>query len=202
METHRQAGRAESLTIGAVIVEGHAIVSSDGMIADARGEMPPELRNEADWRDFQAALDRAAWTVLGRLGHERHPNRGRRRLVLTRSVSALASCPRDPLAMLWNPAGVGVVETLQHLNVATGVLAVTGGTGAFDLFLPHYDRFVLAEATRYTLPSGRPCFNRAGPREALAAAGLAPEATAMLDAAAGVMQTVWLRRGTGHSLPG
>lgn len=177
-----------------MIVEGHAIVSSDGMIADARGEMPPGLRNEADWREFQAALDRAALVVLGRLGHERHPNRGRRRLVLTRGVAMLAPCPRDPLAMLWNPAGVGIAQTLQRLGVDAGVLAVTGGTSAFDLFLPLYDRFVLAEATRFSLRGGTPCFSRALPREALRGAGLTPEATTMLDAASGVTQTVWRRR--------
>ena len=75
--------------------EGHAIVSVDGMIADAEGLMPAALRNDADWRLFQAALDGAALVVLGRLGHARHPNPGRRRLVVTRAVEALAPDPQD-----------------------------------------------------------------------------------------------------------
>ena len=85
--------------------EGHAIVSVDGMIAAADGSMPPELRSDADWRLFQAALDRAALVVLGRVGHAKHPNPGRRRLVMTRSVGRLARDPDDPLATLWNPRG-------------------------------------------------------------------------------------------------
>ena len=38
---------------------GHAIVSADGMIADRNRRMPAALRNDADWRRFQAALDRS-----------------------------------------------------------------------------------------------------------------------------------------------
>ena len=60
---------------------GHAIVTADGRIADAAGHMPPALRNPADQLRFEAALDAAALVVMGRLGHRRHPNRGRRRLV-------------------------------------------------------------------------------------------------------------------------
>ena len=41
-------------------IVGHAIVSADGMIADRHHRTPPELRNDADWRRFQAALDAAA----------------------------------------------------------------------------------------------------------------------------------------------
>ena len=40
-------------------IEGYAIVSADGMLADARGVMPPQLINEADQRFFQRGLDQA-----------------------------------------------------------------------------------------------------------------------------------------------
>ena len=49
-----------SIPGSSVIIEGHAIVSVDGMIAAADGTMPPALRSEPDWRIFQAALDVAA----------------------------------------------------------------------------------------------------------------------------------------------
>lgn len=141
--------------------EGHAIVSEDGMIADAAGEMPEALRSEADWRYFQAALDRAALVVLGRKGHARHPNPGRRRLVLTTGVADLAPDSTDPLAMLWNPAGLPVESVLAELEITDGTVAITGGTGTFDLFLPLYSRFVLAEVRGLSLPGGCRAFPRA-----------------------------------------
>jgi hypothetical protein len=175
----------------AVLVEGHAIVSADGMIADAHGELPEALRNDADWKIFQAALDRAALVVLGRIGHLRHPNPKRRRLVLTRSVVDLQPDPRDPQASYWNPAGLGITEVLGRLGIAEGTVAVTGGTGTFDLFLPWYDRFLLSEVRGLELPDGTPCFSKGHPRFALPGAGL--EARDMEMIAPGVVQTNWVR---------
>lgn len=171
--------------------EGHAIVSADGMIADAAGEMPAALRNDADWRSFQAALDRSALVVLGRLGHQRHPNPGRRRLVLTRSVTGLAQDAGDPLATLWNPACVPIAAVLERLGIDIGTVAVTGGVGTFDLFLPLYNRFVLAEVEGLTLPGGVPCFSSGPPRAVLAAAGLTLHSSTMIDV--GVSQETWMR---------
>jgi hypothetical protein len=176
-----------------VIVEGHAIVSADGMISDAVGGMPPAMRNEADWRLFQAALDRAALVVIGRVGHERHPNRGRRRLVTTRQVADLAPDPGDSLATLWNPAGVSIDRALTLLGIADGVLAITGGAAAFDLFLPLYDRFALAEVPDLFIPDGRPCFSGGLPAIALKSAGLGARERAIIDPAAGVTLTMWTR---------
>jgi hypothetical protein len=172
---------------------GHAIISGDGMIADAAGEMPAPLRSEADWQEFQAALDAAALVVLGRLGHERHPNPGRRRLVLTRAVSTLTPDPRDPLALLWNPLATSLARVLELLEIAEGVVAITGGTGVFDYFIGAYDRFDLSEVHRFVLPGGTPCFGGGHARVVLAANGLAPGEGALIDAASGVTMTPWLR---------
>jgi dihydrofolate reductase len=174
-----------------VSVEGHAIVSVDGMIAAADGTMPAGLRNDADWRLFQAALDRAALVVLGRIGHERHPNPGRRRLVLTRSVATFSHDAADPLATLWNPSGIAIAEVLEQLGIAEGVVAITGGTGTFDLFVPHYDRFILTEVRDLPLPEGLPCFSRGNPWLVLPGAGL--EARDMEAIDRGVVQTQWVR---------
>jgi hypothetical protein len=171
--------------------EGHAIVSADGMIAAADGSMPPALRSDADWRSFQAALDRSALVVLGRKGHERHPNPGRRRLVLTGSVATLAADPVDRLATLWNPAGIAVGDMLERLKITEGVIAITGGMATFDLFLPHYSSFVLAEVSGLTLPGGIPCFSTGRPAEALERAGLRKSGAQEIDP--GVVQTVWRR---------
>jgi hypothetical protein len=173
---------------------GHAIVSADGMIADADGAMPPELRNDADWQRFQSALDQCALVVLGRIGHLRHPNPGRRRLVLTRAIPRLASAPQDPLVHFWNPAGADIGEVLPELGVASGTIAVTGGTGTFDHFVSRYDEFILAEVHGSVLPEGRPCFSAGHPRVVLAAAGLMPARAELVDGEAGVTETVWRRR--------
>lgn len=171
--------------------EGHAVVSEDGMIADAAGEMPSTLRSEADWRYFQAALDRAALVVLGRKGHARHPNPGRRRLVLTTRVAALEPDSADPLAMLWNPAGMPIATVLTELGIASGTVAITGGTGAFDLFLPLYSRFVLAEVRGLSLPGGVPCFSKGHPRYVFPGAGLAARDMQLIER--NVVQTTWER---------
>ncbi len=180
-----------SIPGSAVIVEGHAIVSVDGMIAAADGAMPPALRNEADWRIFQAALDVAALVVLGRLGHTRHPNPGRRRLVLTRSVDSLEPDADDPLTTYWNPVNIEIGLVLERLGITEGVIAVTGGTGTFDLFVPMFDRFVLSEVRDLALDNGIPCFSKGHPRLVLPGAGLEARDMELIDR--GVVQTQWLR---------
>jgi hypothetical protein len=183
-----------------ILVEGHAIVSSDGMIADATGAMPDGLRNDADWRLFQAALDRSALVVLGRIGHARHPNPGRRRLVLTRAVVAFEPDTADPLATLWNPSGMDIAEVASRLGISAGTIAITGGTGTFDHFLPLYDRFVLAEVRGLDLPEGTPCFTKGHPRFVLPGAGL--EARDMEAIDRGVIQTQWVRAVKSGQQPG
>jgi hypothetical protein len=177
--------------VTSIIYEGHAIVSVDGMIAAADGTMPHALRNDADWTLFQAALDRAALVVLGRIGHARHPNPGRRRLVLTRSVADIVPDAEDLLATLWNPAGISIEAVLERLGIDRGVIAITGGTGTFDHFLPLYDRFVLSEVRNLTLPDGIPCFAKGHPRFVLPGQGLAARDMEAIDR--DVVQTQWVR---------
>ena len=174
-------------------IEGHAIVSADGIIADAGGLMPAPLRNDADWAIFQAALDRASVVVVGRLGHRRHPNPGRRRLVFTGSVEGVEADPADPLAILFNPAGATLEDALRFGGIRPGVIAVTGGTRVFDHFLGLYDRFALAEVEPYVLPGGTPCFTAGHPRTALAASGLEPGGRRDIDPTSAVALTIWQR---------
>ena len=60
-------------------IEGYAIISADGMIADASGHMPAALQIEADQAFFHSGLDRAAVVVHGRRSYEGGPGAPRRR---------------------------------------------------------------------------------------------------------------------------
>jgi dihydrofolate reductase len=173
-------------------VVGHAIVSADGMIADADGLMPPPLRNDADWALFQAALDAASVVVVGSLGHRRHPNPGRRRLVFTSTVREFITDGRDHLATLFNPESMAVADVLDAMALPDGVVAVTGGRRVFDHFLRQYDEFLLAEVNGFVLPGGIACFSDGHPRAVLAATGLVPREHAVIDAENGVTLTRWV----------
>jgi len=71
-------------------IEGYAIVSTDGMIADRNRQMPDGLKIDADVRHFNDGLDRAALIVHGRHSHEQQAvSDRRRRLVVTRAIPAL-----------------------------------------------------------------------------------------------------------------
>ena len=67
--------------IGPNRIEGYAIISADGMIADAAGKMPDTIRNKADQNFLQAELDRAVALVHGRHSHEGGPRAAARKRV-------------------------------------------------------------------------------------------------------------------------
>jgi len=180
--------------IGNWSIHGHAIVSADDRIAGPDGRTPENLRNEADWARFQAALDEAAVTVLGRLGHQANPNLKRRnRLVLSSSARGIE---RRADAWWWNPAKTPVAEALAAAAPGGGVAAVPGGRRVFDMFLDiGFDAFHLARAEDVRIPDGVPVFSAAtegrGAEDILTAHGLIPGPTEELDPAAHVLLTVW-----------
>ena len=183
--------------IGPYAIHGHAIVSADHRIAGADGRVPTSLRNDADWARFQAALDAAVVTVLGRVGHEANPNpKGRNRLVLSASARGVE---RRQDATWWNPAAAPVAEALRAAAPAGGVAAVVGGRRVFDLFLEiGFDQFHLVRAARVRLPDGVAIFSgieSGRTAEAiLAAHGLAAGRRERLDANADVSLVVWSAR--------
>ena len=170
-------------------IVGHAVVSADGRIADRNRQMPAELRNDRDWVRFQAALDRAEMTVLGRLGHEAHANPGRRRLVLSSRIERLE--PVDELVTLWNPAGLDFRDVTMELGIADGSVAVVGGQQVFDYFLRRFTQFDLVTVDGVLIPDGVPCFSGGWPDEVLPQAGLRVAEREMLDP--GVRLEVWRR---------
>ena len=179
-------------------IEGYAIVSADGMIADGNGIMPDSIQNQADQRFLQAAMDRAAVIVHGRRSHERGPRAAKRkRLVVTRQVPALAADPSQPNAFLWNPAGADLATAMGALDVGPGPIAVIGGTAVFDLFLPRYDVFHLTRAARAKIPGGQPLFSALSPtttaEDVLIRYGLQPSPPHDIDSAAAITLTNFQR---------
>ncbi len=178
-------------------IEGYAIVSADGMLANAAGIIPAELKFDADQRFFEHGLDGVDAVVHGRHSHERQPRSHlRRRLILTRQIPALAADPSDEKALLWNPAGASFEQAWAALRVPDGSLAVIGGTDVFGMFLPRYDVFHLTRAPDVWLPGGRPVFPQVPqrtPEEVLASHGLEPGPVQVLDAANGVTVVSWQR---------
>jgi dihydrofolate reductase len=179
-------------------IEGFAIVSEDGMLADATGVMPDSLKFEADQRFFENGLDAVDVVVHGRHSHEQQPHSHRRhRLILTRAVDAIAPDPANAKARLWNPAGASFEHALAALGLPQPVVAIIGGTEVFGLFLPRYDVFYLTRAPGVRLPGGRAVFPEVPaktPEDLLESHGLAPTEPTILDPAKGLAVMAWRRR--------
>jgi hypothetical protein len=180
-------------------IEGYAIVSDDGMLANAAGIMPASLKFEADQRFFADGLDHVDVVVHGRHSHEQQPHSAlRRRLVVTRSVPALAPDSADAKTMLWNPAGASFEAAMTKLGVPDGIVGVIGGTDVFGMFLGRYDVFYLTRAPSGNLPGGRPVFPgvpEQTPEQVLTRHGYVAAERRVLDAAKGVVVTSWRRDG-------
>jgi dihydrofolate reductase len=178
-------------------IDGYVIVSADGMLANAAHVMPDELKFEGDKQFFTAALDHADLVVHGRRSHEDQPNSPRRkRIIVTRSIAAVASDPSNPKATLWNPAGAAFEAACDHTGVHSGTVAVIGGPDVFGMFMDRYDTFWLSQAPRVRLPGGEPCFRgvpERSPQAILAAHGLKAGEAQILDPAGGVSVTPWQR---------
>lgn len=178
--------------------EGYAIVSGDGMLADATGVMPDSLKFEADQRFFDGALDTVDLIVHGRNSFEDQPNsKNRKRVIATRSVERPVLDPGNPKAVLWNPAQAPIEDAAALLGIASGRVAIIGGTDIFDRFLDRYATFYLSQAPRLKLPGGVPVFldvPARHPDEILALHGLVRTDKRVLDATSDVSVVRWVRK--------
>ena len=181
----------------ALRIEGYVIVSADGMLADASHVMPDVLKFKGDKRFFTDALDRADLIVHGRNSFEDQPNSPRRkRVVLTRSIVAVAPDPSNPKSTLWNPTGASFEAACDHAGVRAGAVAIIGGPYVFGMFMDRYDTFWLSLAPKVRLPGGEPCFPgvpERSPQQVLAAHGLKADDPQPLDPADDVSVTPWRR---------
>lgn len=183
---------------GPTSIEGFAIVSEDGMLADADRLIPPALVVEADQKFFHGCLEHAAVVVHGRHSHEGGPRADtRHRLVVTHRVPSLAPHPTLPNALLWNPQGAALDEAWARLGAADGMLAVIGGADVNQLFLDRFDAFHLSKVAGVRLPGGVPVFPGVGPNrtseDILAQHGLKAGPQCVLDAAARTTLVTWRR---------
>jgi hypothetical protein len=176
---------------------GYAIVSADGMLAADHRGLPASLRFAGDQRFFEAGLDAVDLIVHGRNSGEVQPRSPqRRRLIVTRSVTAPMRDPTNPKATLWNPAHASFEEASAAAGVGEGTVAPIGGTNIFDMFLDRYDTFWLTQAPHVRLPGGVPVFHGVparSPQEILHAHGMRPGAPQVLDAAHDVSVVGWTR---------
>jgi hypothetical protein len=177
-------------------IEGYAIVSSDGMIADRDCVMPNSLKFDCDQRFLEASLDNADLLVHGRKSHEGQTNSAaRRRLIMTRCIARLERDKETPNAWLWNPSGVSLEGACELLGLSGGVIHILGGTQAYDRFLGRYAAFHLCRAGRVKLPGGTPVLSEVGkggsPDDVLRRHGLEPGPTRVLDPANDVTHVCW-----------
>jgi len=167
------------------------------MLADAAGVMPDSLKFEADQAFFERGLDSVDVVVHGRHSHERQRRSDlRRRLILTRKVSAIAADPSNKKALFWNPAGASLEQAMAVLGASDGSIGVIGGTEVFGIFLNRYDIFYLSRAPGVLLPDGRPVFPEVPartPEEVLARHGLDRGQRRVLDTENGLAVVSWHR---------
>ncbi len=179
-------------------IEGFAIVSRDGMLAGADGVMPNSLKFKTDLDFLDRSLDAAALLIHGRKSHEAQPNSDQRpRLLLTRSAGPFSMQPVEPNVWRWNPDVTPLSEVCRALGVASGVVAILGGTAAYDMFLPVYAKFHLCRARKVELPGGVPVFHKVGegrpPEIVLHANGMELVAEITLDAEHDLRHQTWAR---------
>ncbi len=180
-------------------IEAYAIISADGMLADAQGHIPDSLKVEADQKFFHDGLAQAAALVHGRHSYEGAPDESQRyRLIATRTIAGLGREPARPRVLLWNPAGASFEEAWTTLASPPGTLAVLGGPEVYELFLGiGYDVFHLTRVPDVRLPGGRKVFPEIGadrsPEDVLASHSLRPGPRRVMDARLGVTLVSWER---------
>jgi dihydrofolate reductase len=180
-------------------IEGFAIISEDGMLADAERRIPAGLQVEADQSFFHGSLAAAAAVVHGRHSHEGGSLAPRRpRLIATRQIAGTARDPGNSNALFWNPQGATLAQAWTDLGAPDGMLAVIGGADLYQLFVTiGYDAFHLTRAAGIYMPGGRTVFPGLGrnrtPEDVLRDAGLVPAKARILDRTAGITLVSWYR---------
>jgi hypothetical protein len=157
---------------------GDAIVSEDGMLANAARIVPDALNFKADQHVFEYGLDGVDVVVDGRYSpRQQRRLHLRRRLILSRMISAIAlHASNQNTPLLWNAAGVPFEDALFALGMPGAKVGIIGRTGVFLLFLV-VTMLALVVGTRCTAAGGCPVFPKVPtrtPGEVLERTVLAP----------------------------
>ena len=183
--------------MSSIRIEGYAVVSEDGMIADATGHIPKDLIADADQRFFERSLNSVDALVHGRNSAEHFANSpSRHRIVVTHRVAAIESDPTNACAVLWNPADALFEKAVAALSVPIHSAAILGGTDVFGIFLDRFDVFFLSRIAGIRLRGGRPVFPQVPaetPENVLAAHGLRDKKSELSDPAARLIISRWER---------
>jgi hypothetical protein len=178
-------------------IVGFAIVSIDGMLADAAGVMPQSLKVAADQKFFESGLDGVDVVIHGRHSHEEQPRSFmRKRLILTRQIRAIEPVGSAGRECHWNPEGASLDDALEAIDAPAARVGVVGATCVFGLFLNRYDSFYLTRGPQVLLPGGRAVFPdvpRQTPEQILAQAGLIDRDTTVLDPDLRIAVSHWCR---------
>src|ERR1700742_635610 len=103
--------------MSALRIEGYAVISEDGMIADASGGIPSALIADADQKFFRHGLNGVDVVVHGRNSAEHDPNSpSRHRIVVTHRIMGIAADPDNVRAILWNPSGAPFEDAIAALK--------------------------------------------------------------------------------------
>jgi hypothetical protein len=139
-------------------IEGFAIVSEDGMPANAAGIKPDSLKFEADRQFFERELDGSVWWCIGAT------------LMSNSRVRICATIDPDPPSpvhrgrpvqrkgAVLEPGRCFVPASLAALGAPDGRVGIIGGTDVFGVFLDRYNVFHLSRVPDVRLPGGRPVF--------------------------------------------
>jgi hypothetical protein len=176
-------------------IDGYAIISEDGMLADAQRVMPAGLKFDADKRFFERGMDSVAVVVHGRHSQEQFARSAQRhRLIVTSRVAALEPHRSNSRALWWNPAGAAFEAALAQLGMLDAPVGVIGGPDVFALFLDRFDLFHLTRAPDIRLPGGIPVFPEVPgrtPEDVLASHGMIPGPVQHLDPERGLTLVSW-----------
>jgi hypothetical protein len=180
-----------------VHIEAYAIVSEDGMLTDAQGNIPSSLRIGADQHFFESGLDAVDIVVNGRNSQEQLAHSAmRRRVLVTGSIPAVAPVPSNSREVYWNPEGAPFEKALSAFAAPNRSIAVIGGPRVFEFFLDLYDVFYLSRVAHVRLPGGLPIFRGVPsrtPEAVLANHGLDNPRHEVVDTAHGLTITAWQR---------